>query len=430
VSTTQAVGPRIGLAGKTYLSHTDVRGAVIFSNPWDGDQTSLVQDWIAEFTARYPGVKVENDPGDAASMRARQVTALASGTPPGVMTVRSDSLPYFADRQLLLPLDDLMARDGITSAWFTPNEFPGRTWAGQTYGLPHTTLGDQHLLVVNAELLARIGADPTQSIETWQDLNALVEPARRAGLHVLSPTRVAIGSTAHQLLTYANGGRYWDDDLETITWADDPGVQAAEWLLGFWKAQAGASIQPPRPDDASGPLGIDEWADGKDVCCINEAAWTSEAQQRGRPRLAVYPFPRNAESPGSDGAAPGSGGWSLVIPRNARDQDAAWEWAKLIALSPVACSLAERQRRPSPLAGCNEQAALPTKQPFWSAIATALDKTVPLPIAPIQPQLEQVYRDMQVDLLTEKQPPRDTLELAARDAQKLLDDWRSKRRRP
>ena len=48
----------------------------------------------------------------------------------------------------------------------------------------------------------------------------------------------------------------------------------------------------------------------------------------------------------------------------------------------------------------------------------------------MQPQLEQVYRQMQDDVLTARLAPADALEIAARDAQQLLDDWQAKRKRP
>ena len=55
--------------------------------------------------------------------------------------------------------------------------------------------------------------------------------------------------------------------------------------------------------------------------------------------------------------------------------------------------------------------------------------SVPVASSPIQPQLEQIYRQMQDDLLTTRRTPVDALSSAARDAQQLLDDWHAKRRR-
>src|SRR5262249_18619320 len=153
-----------------------------------------------------PGITVENLVQDASSIRERLVTALAGGTPPSVVMLQADSVAYFGEQDALVSLDDLMARDGIDADWFVPSELASRRWGGRTSGLPQVTAGAQHLLFVNTGLLARIGVDPARPIETWQDLEALVGPARTADLLVLDPGRMALGMTAHQVWTYANGG--------------------------------------------------------------------------------------------------------------------------------------------------------------------------------------------------------------------------------
>jgi ABC-type glycerol-3-phosphate transport system substrate-binding protein len=380
--------------------------------------------------AVYPSIKVESDVDDGVAMRERLVTALASGSPPNAVMLTSDSLAYFADQGTLRSLDSLLVRDGIANDWFSPSEIASRTWDGQVYGLPQTTDGARHLLFVNLGLLEKIGVDPALPIQTWQDLHALVEPAHQHGLVVIDPARVAGGTTAHQVWTYANGGRYWDDDLKKIAWTEPASVQAAEWLLQLVKDQAGGHAPVASSGDPRTGLAPEEWAAERSICCINGAGWVFRLQhQAPNIRYAAYAFPRNAENPGSHGTTPTSGGWTVSIPGTARDQDAAWEWLKLTTVSESACAFAERQRRPSPLAGCDERAGLASTHPFWQALSTSLARSVSVPVSPIQPQLEQRYRQMQAEILGERLSPRDALEAAARDAQRLLDDWHAKRKR-
>jgi ABC-type glycerol-3-phosphate transport system substrate-binding protein len=143
----------------------------------------------------------------------------------------------------------------------------------------------------------------------------------------------------------------------------------------------------------------------------------------------VYDFPRNADNPASTGATPSTGGWMLSIPRAAREPDAAWELVKLATASVSACAFAGRQRRPSALAGCDTANNLASSQPFWPVISANLAKTIAVPVSPIQPRLEQMYREMQDDLLRERRPPRAALEDAALEAQRLLDEWQATRTR-
>lgn len=430
-SASRATGRTVGALGREYRAYPEVSGTVQFAHVWDGPRIALVEGWIADLAAISPSIKVESDPGDAASARERLVTALAAGSPPNAVMLKADGIAYFADRGALLALEPLLDRDGIADGWFAPPERASRSWDGHLYGLPQTTDGAQHLLFVNLGLLERIGVDPARPIRTWQDLDALVEPAARAGLLVLDPGRIPVGMTAHQVWTYANGGRYWDEDLRKIGWTEPAGIQAAEWLLQVVKRQAEEYEQVRSSGDPRAPFSVAEWAADRYVCSINGAGWFFELQQQGqRLRYAAYEIPRNGLNPASRGETPTTGGWTLAIPKSARDQEAAWEWLKLATVSESACAAAERQRRPSPLAGCDARANLETAQPFWPAIEASLAKSVAVPASPMQPQLEQVYRQMQDDVLTARLAPADALEVAARDAQQLLDDWQAKRKRP
>jgi multiple sugar transport system substrate-binding protein len=420
----------VGSLGRAYRAYPEVSGTVQFANCWDGPSIPLVEGWIADMSAIYPSIKVESMLADAASMREQLVTALAGGAPPNAIMLNSDSIAFFAEQGALLPLDGLLARDGISSDWFQPSELASRTWDGHIFGLPQTIGGAQHLLFVNVALLDKIGVDPARPIRTWQDLDALIEPARRAGLLVMDPTRVAVETTAHQVWTYANGGRYCDDELKKISWSEPAGVQSAEWLLRFVKAQAGSYERLASDGDPRTPLSAREWADARYVCCTNGAGWPFQLQMPGhRTNYAIYEFPTNGENPRSIGETPTTGGWTVVIPKAARDQEAAWEWLKLTTVSDSACAFTERQRRPSPLAGYDDRSGLRAAHPFWATIGASIAKSVPVPIAPIQPRLEQIYRSMQAAILLERRSSNDALESAARDAQQLLDNWNAKRRR-
>jgi multiple sugar transport system substrate-binding protein len=405
-----------------------VAGKVRFEHCWDGARTALVEAWIADLGALCPGILVENDLRDAASIRDDLVTSAASGSPPSVVMLRSDTLPFFAEHGLLLPLDDLLRRDGIQPDWFVPAELEHHRWQGRTYGLPQVTAGGQYLLFVNTDAVFKLGADPARPIATWQDLEALVEPARKLGVRVLDPTRVAPGMTFHQLLTYANGGRYWDEALTRVLWADEAGVEAADWLLRFVKAQA-APGRTTAPVDADGAaLSPDEWGLSKQVCCINGAGWFFQLHQQAQHlHVAAYPFPRNATRPDSAGATPVTGGWTLAMPASAPDQDAAWELVKLATASVSACAFTARQRRPSPLAGCDDELGVANSQPFWPAIGESTRRAVRVPSSPIQPRLAQIGQDMQAEILRADRPPRETLGAAAREAQRLLDEWNARR---
>jgi ABC-type glycerol-3-phosphate transport system substrate-binding protein len=416
--------------GREYLAYPDVKGTVQFSNCWGGARIPLVQQWIKDFTAIYRNVKVENDVSDCPSLDKKQVAAIAGGAPPNVLMVKSGNLAFFADQAALLPVDELMQRDRVRPDWFYPGELRSRTWQGKTYGLPNVTAGAQHLLFVNTKLLERVGWPAGKPIETWQDLEALVEPAKKQGLFVMDPVKSAAGLPIHFVLTHANGGRYWNDDLTKVLWTDAPAVEAAEWLLRFVKAQAGKYENLALGSNRKELAYPEEWAPEKYVATFN-GSWFPFMLKSKAPqiRYAVYPFPRNAARPESKGHTASTGGWMFAIARAARDHAAAWEWIKFTAASQHACAFLRAQNRPAPIAQCNEDPELARANPFWPAITRDLATNVAVPTAPVHPRMVQLWYEMEDAFLFERMSPREALESFARRGQALLDEWNAKRKR-
>jgi ABC-type glycerol-3-phosphate transport system substrate-binding protein len=416
--------------GREYLAYPDVKGTVQFSNCWGGARIPLVQQWIKDFTAIYPGIKVENDVSDCPALDQKQVSAIAAGSPPNALMIKSGNLAFFADQGALLPLDDLLQRDRVKPEWFYPGEYRSRTWQGRAYGLPNVTAGAQHLLFVNTKLLERIAWPVTKPIETWQDLDALVEPAKKQRLLVMDPTKSSAGLPIHFVLTHANGGRYWNDDLTRVLWNEPPGVEAAEWLLRFVKAQAGKYENLALGSNRKEMAYPEEWAPEKYLATFN-GSWFPFMLKSKAPqiRYAVYPFPRNAARPESKGATASTGAWMFSIARAAKDQDAAWEWIKFTTVSRHACSFAKAQNRPSPVAQCNEDPELTRSNTFWPVVTRDLATNVAVPTAPIHPRMVQLWYEMEDAFLFEKMSPKDALDSFARRGQALLDEWNVKRKK-
>ena len=430
VKTGGPAGTVIASLGRDYLAYPDTKGTIQFSNCWGGARIPLIEGWINDFKAIYPGITIENDVTDCSPLREKQVTALAGGSPPNVMMIKSDNTAFFAEQNALQPIDDLMARDKVMKEWYYPGEFQTRQWQGKTYGLPNVTAGALSMLFVNTGLLEKIGVDPTKPIETWQDLDALVEPAKKAGLLVMDPAKISTGITAHQVWTYANGGKYWNDDLTKIEWDQQPSIEAADWLLNFVKAQGGKYENVATAADRKNVLQPEDWAPEKYVCCVNGSWFFFQLKQKV-PNLnyATYSFPRNATNPNSKGATPTTGGWMFSIARTGKDQEAAWEWIKFTTASQSACTFVEKQNRPSPAQSCNENPALAQANPFWPVVTKTLSMDVPVPTTSIHPQFDQLWYDTEDAILFERQAPKAALKSSARRAQQMLDEWNQKQRK-
>lgn len=414
--------------GRDYLAYPETTGAVEFSNCWGGARIPLIEQWITDFQAAYPNIEVRSNLTECGAIREQQVASLAGGQPPNVMMIKSDTIPFFAEQDALLGLDELMARDGVSPEWFYPGELASRVWDGTTYGLPNVTAGALHMLFVNTGLLERIGVDPEQPIATWQDLDALVEPAKAEGLFVMDPAKISTGMTGHLVFTYANGGRYWDDELTTILWNEPEGVAAAEWMLQFVKAQADSYESLATGSARNDVLQAEDWAPEQYVAMLN-GSWSFFTLAETAPHIeyAAYTFPRNADNPDSEGSTPTTGGWSFCVTQDGADQAAAWEWVKFTCASEAACTFVMEQNRPSPVIPCNENPALAEANPFWSVVTDDLSNLVAVPTAPIHTQFIQLWLDMEDAFLYEEMTPQEALDSYAEEGQRLLDEWNATR---
>lgn len=426
----EAVGEAVEVSegGRTYLTYPETSGTVEFSNCWGASRIPLVEAWVEGFNAVYPNIQVESILADCPALRDQQVAAIAGGAPPNVMMIKSDNTAFFAEQNAIVPIDELMARDGVQADWFYPAEFQSRTWDGQTYGLPNVTAGALHLLFLNTKLLEQIGADPEQPVETWQDLMALAAPAREQGLYVMDPAKVSLGMTGHMVLTYANGGQYWDDELTEVLWNGPAAVEAAEWMLEFVKAQADDYQSLAIASDRQNVITTEDWGAERYVGMINLSSQFFQLAERApHVEYVVYTFPRNADNPESDGATPITGGWMFSIAAAGGDQAAAWEWIKFTTLSQATCDFVIAQERPSPLIECNEDPELANSNEFWPVVLEDLAENVYVPTPPIQPQFLQMWYDMEDAILFEEGTPQEILDRFAEEGQQMLDEWNASR---
>ena len=155
-------------------------------------------------------------------------------------------------------------------------------------------------LVTNADLLR---------VHQTDYLSAIFGNAPTQGLLVLDPMK---GTTGHMQHTYANGGKYWNDELTKITWNAPEGVEAMEFLLKFVKAQV------PKYEDLAiaseagrkDVIQITDWAPEKFITMINGSwGFFNMKQQAAHIDYSVFPFPRNASNANSKGFTANGGGW-------------------------------------------------------------------------------------------------------------------------
>jgi multiple sugar transport system substrate-binding protein len=295
---------------------TEVRLSGWASSP---SETALLESLLYKFSVAHPDIVVKYEPitGD---YKAALLTAIASGTEPDVFYVDVGYFQELASNDVLLPLDDFMAKSGVKKEDFVPSLLNAFTTNGKVYGIPKdfNTLG----LFYNKDLFAKAQlAEPTASW-TWDDLKNAA--AKLTDLSNKDKPVYGLGVPSDPgrfpAFIYQNGGSVMTNDVAgdySDTKLDSPeAVAAAQFYTDFRANKIGA-----RPTDVG-----DDWQGtsfGKGtLAMVYEGGWLLPylAQQFPGTKFGVVTPPLGPKGPGN---MIFTVSWSLS--KNTRNPDAAWE---------------------------------------------------------------------------------------------------------
>lgn len=162
-------------------------------------------------------------------------TQIASGQQPDVAVMHRSVLPNFVARDLVEPLDDILAQAGIDTADFLPTAAEAVTYDGQIWGLPW----DIHSLLfhVNGEIMAEAGLVddegnyilPTNAEELFEHARLVEE---RTGKRYLSlgSRNDAMTARFFNLLMWQQGTDIFSEDLSRVTIDTEEGRAALEFM--------------------------------------------------------------------------------------------------------------------------------------------------------------------------------------------------------
>jgi multiple sugar transport system substrate-binding protein len=191
----------------------EASGEVLFWHAYgEGPETDALNDTIIPaFEEEHEGVTVEAVGFPYDELRQRLVTSMAGGSLPCLF--RSDIIwvPEFAERGILVPLDeemddfqehaDIVYEAALATSW----------WDGNYYGLPLST--NTRALIYNEEVISEAGMDgPPATLDEFRELaDALAEE----GTAVFVDNETAGWNLLPWI--WSNGGDFADEELTQAT---------------------------------------------------------------------------------------------------------------------------------------------------------------------------------------------------------------------
>ncbi|MFE5339997.1 ABC transporter substrate-binding protein [Isoptericola sp. NPDC056578] len=285
-------GPGTAEPGSAEKLRTDED--ITLSMAWWGDngRADLYEKAIDVFEERHPNVTVQTQFQSWDDYWGARATEAAGGALPDVVQMDLQYVRQYASTGQLLDLDGQaginLDLDGVDPSLLASGEIDGRQ-----FGIPIST--NTLALFYNADLLDELGIDPPAEGYTWDDLDAWIAEASRAGAGD-DPVRYGLSDYTGQLWfllqwliqqgvePFTDDGRLNFDEAQMTRWLDrgqplrDAGalfpikkakqiepldgfmageqVAAMTWdnFLGSYEAETGAEVRMlPMPSGANGP---------------------------------------------------------------------------------------------------------------------------------------------------------------------------------
>jgi len=219
------------------IERTEIRLSGWASSP---AETALLESLLYKFSVANPDIVVKYEPitGDYwASLK----TMVASATEPDVYYMDIFQFPAFAQDDVLLPLDDLMAATGTKPEDFIPTLMNAFTYEGKVYGIPKdfNTLG----LFYNTEMFDKAGLAYPTADWTWDDLTAAAEKLT----DLTNPDKPIYGlgvpadAGRFPIFAFQNGGGIMNADFSDTLLDSPPTIEAAQFYTDFRANKIGAT---------------------------------------------------------------------------------------------------------------------------------------------------------------------------------------------
>jgi multiple sugar transport system substrate-binding protein len=278
------------------------------------------------FEAANPGVSVEIEVTVADGLPTRIQTALRSGAPPDIIEAQHGWVFPYVAAGLLAPVDDAIT----DRSDYVPEALEYVTANGHLYGVPYRV--EAHAIIFNRALFREAGLDPDHPPETW---TAFLDAARRLTKSRPDGRRQygygitgggEIGNTIFRImpLMWMNGGAIVSDDLTRARIADPASVEALRYYTDMFTRHR--VTQPSVLQDDG--LALRRLFVAGSVAMYQSGQFDISAIRQENPTLEIgvmkLPHPEGRPT------AAVLGGWSFILPKDARNSDLARRFMRFL----------------------------------------------------------------------------------------------------
>ncbi|OTN77463.1 hypothetical protein A5886_002563 [Enterococcus sp. 8G7_MSG3316] len=298
--------------------NTDDSGAknITFWGSWSGDQVAQLNELIGQYNESQDHYKVTYKVQD--NVEEKLLTGMAGGEIPDVILWDRVNTSMYAQKDALLDLDELISQDDIDMSTFYEETVKEMQYEGKQYGIP--LLVDNRSLFYNKTLLDEAGVEPPT---TWDELIDVAEKTTKWEGNKLVQAGFSMDDVGlFNMWIQQAGGSMLNDDYTETAFNSEQGLE----VLNFWDQLMNESkVYQQGFNDGS-----DAFAAGKVAMMYNGPWALSDYDKVDGLEYGIVP---PVTGPNGDKGAL-TGGFGLVIPKTAKNQDAAWDFIKWWTTNP------------------------------------------------------------------------------------------------
>ncbi len=284
-------------------------------------------------------IKAESTP-NAGGYETQDLTkltaAISAGNAPDVAVLNAPFIMEVASRNVLEPLDEVIARSGVDFNQFYEYTIKEMTFDGKIWGIPNGV--DTRFLYYNKDHFAEAGLDPEQPPKTWDELlDYAVKLTKTDSSGEMSQIGFIpnFGNSWLYLYLLQNGGQFVSEDGKTCTLNDPKVVQALDFMVKGYDLVGGATKINSYVTAFNQQQGANDPFLKGQVSMIINGNWAIGTYARyGQDMMDKIGYAYAPTPTGTDFIT-WSGGWSYGIPKGCKNIDEAFEVATWLATEGV-----------------------------------------------------------------------------------------------
>lgn len=309
----------LGACGNGNTSTSDAgdeKQEITFWGSWSGDQVKQLNELIGKYNESQEQYTVTYKVQD--NVEEKLLTGMAGGEVPDVILWDRFNTGMYAQKNALLDLDEYISKDSIDLNDFYEETVKEMQYDDKQFGIP--LLVDNRSLFYNKKLLDEAGVKPPT---TWAELLEVAEKTTKWDGNKLVQAGFSLDDVGlFNMWLQQAGGSMLNEEGTKTTFNSDQGVE----VLDFWNTLLNeAKVYQQGFNDGS-----DAFAAGKVALAYN-GPWALADYDKVDDLEYGVVTPVTGPN-GGKGAI--TGGFGLVIPKTAKNKDAAWDFIKWWTTNP------------------------------------------------------------------------------------------------